>query len=147
MFDRDAWLEVAHNVMAHPLRTTLTGVSVALGIFILVVMQGLGYGLQHGVEGQFADDAVNSIWVEGGRTQIAYRGNQSNRPVRLTNADLPGIASQADTIPAFSRRIRLWGAEIVWENPQGENKGGGYGVRGVDNTFAIIDDLNEGIRT
>ena len=47
------------------LRTTLTGVSVALGIFILVVMQGLGYGLQHGVEGQFADDAVNSIWVEG----------------------------------------------------------------------------------
>ena len=96
MFDRDAWLEVAHNVLAHPLRTTLTGVSVALGIFILVVMQGLGYGLQHGVEGQFADDAVNSISVEGGRTQIAYRGNQSNRPVRLTNADLPGIASQAD---------------------------------------------------
>ena len=59
MVDRDAWLEVAHNVLAHPLRTTLTGVSVALGIFILVVMQGLGYGLQHGVEGQFADDAVN----------------------------------------------------------------------------------------
>ena len=132
MVDRDAWLEVAHNVLAHPLRTTLTGVSVALGIFILVVMQGLGYGLQHGVEGQFADDAVNSIWVEGGRTQIAYRGNQSNRPVRLTNADLPGLASQADTVPAFSRRIRLWGAEIVWENPEGENKGGSYGVRGVD---------------
>ena len=61
MFDRDAWLEVAHNVLAHPLRTTLTGLSVALGIFILVVMQGLGYGLQHGVESQFADDAVNSI--------------------------------------------------------------------------------------
>ena len=132
MFDRDAWLEVAHNVLAHPLRTTLTGVSVALGIFILVVMQGLGYGLQHGVEGQFADDAVNSISVEGGRTQIAYRGNQSNRPVRLTNEDLPGIASQADTIPAFSRRIRLWGAEIVWENPEGENQGGSFGVRGVD---------------
>ena len=56
MFDRDAWLEVAHNVLSHPLRTTLTGISVALGIFILVVMQGLGYGLQHGVEGQFADD-------------------------------------------------------------------------------------------
>ena len=50
MFDRDAWLEVAHNVLANPLRTTLTGISVALGIFILVVMQGLGYGLQNGVE-------------------------------------------------------------------------------------------------
>ena len=77
MFDRDAWLEVAHNVLAHPLRTTLTGLSVALGIFILVVMQGLGYGLQHGVESQFADDAVNSIWVKGGRTQMPYRGNKA----------------------------------------------------------------------
>lgn len=132
MFDRDAWLEVAHNVLAHPLRTTLTGVSVALGIFILVVMQGLGYGLQHGVETQFADDAVNSIWVEGGRTQIAYRGNQSNRPVKLVNGDVPGLANQADTVPSFSRRIRMWGAEIVWENPDGEDQSGNYGFRGVD---------------
>ena len=132
MFDRDAWIEVAHNVLAHPLRTTLTGFSVALGIFILVVMQGLGYGLQHGVESQFADDAVNSIWVKGGRTQIPYRGNQSNRPVRLTNEDLPGLTSLADTVPAFSRRIRLWGTEMIWENPRGENKAGEFGVRGVD---------------
>ena len=47
MFDRDAWLEVAHNVLAHPVRTSLTGLSVALGIFILVVMQGLGLSLIH----------------------------------------------------------------------------------------------------
>lgn len=132
MFDRDAWLEVANNVMAHPLRTTLTGVSVALGVFILVVMQGLGYGLQHGVESQFADDAVNSIWVEGGRTQMAYRGNQSNRSIKLNNADMPGLASQADTIPAYSRRIRMWGVELVWENPEGEDQSGSYGLRGVD---------------
>ena len=70
-------------------------------------MQGLGYGLQHGVESQFADDAVNSIWVKGGRTQMPYRGNKSNRPVRLENRDLPGLMGQADTVPAHSRRIRL----------------------------------------
>ena len=142
MFDRDAWLEVANNVLAHPLRTTLTGLSVALGIFILVVMQGLGYGLQHGVEGQFADDAVNSIWVEGGRTQMAYRGNQSNRPVKLTNGDVPGLASQADTVPAFSRRIRMWGAEVVWENPDGENQGGNFGLRGVDPAHIELERSN-----
>ena len=142
MFDRDAWLEVANNVLAHPLRTTLTGLSVALGIFILVVMQGLGYGLQHGVEGQFADDAVNSIWVEGGRTQMAYRGNQSNRPVKLTNGDVPGLATQADTVPAFSRRIRMWGAEVVWENPDGENQGGNFGLRGVDPAHIELERSN-----
>jgi putative ABC transport system permease protein len=110
----------------------LTGVSVALGIFILVVMQGLGFGLQHGVEQQFADDAVNSIWVEGGRTQMPYRGSQSNRPVKLTNADMPGLEAQADTVPSSSRRIRMWGAEVVWANPRGENQTGSFGLRGVD---------------
>ncbi len=132
MLERDSWLEVAHNVLAHPLRTALTGVSVALGIFILVVMQGLGFGLQHGVEQQFADDAVNSIWVEGGRTQMPYRGSQSNRPVKLTNADMPGLEAQADTVPSSSRRIRMWGAEVVWANPRGENQTGSFGLRGVD---------------
>ncbi|MDA0946131.1 MAG: ABC transporter permease [Bacteroidetes bacterium] len=132
MLERDSWLEVAHNVLAHPLRTALTGVSVALGIFILVVMQGLGFGLQHGVEQQFADDAVNSIWVEGGRTQMPYRGSQSNRPVKLTNADMPGLKAQADTVPSSSRRIRMWGAEVVWANPRGENQTGSFGLRGVD---------------
>ncbi|MGB1384507.1 MAG: ABC transporter permease [Flavobacteriales bacterium] len=139
MFDRDAWLEVAHNVLAHPLRTTLTSLSVALGIFILVVMQGLGYGLQHGVESQFADDAVNSIWVEGGRTQLAYRGNQSNRPVKLSNADVPGLAALADTIPEYSRRIRMWGAEVVWENPNGEDQSGSFGLRGVDPSHITLE--------
>jgi putative ABC transport system permease protein len=105
---------------------------VALGIFILVVMQGLGFGLQHGVEQQFADDAVNSIWVEGGRTQMPYRGSQSNRPVKLTNADMPGLEAQADTVPSSSRRIRMWGAEVVWANPRGENQTGSFGLRGVD---------------
>ena len=106
MFDRDAWLGVAHNVLAHPLHH-VDGHQRGLGIFILVVMQGLGYGLQNGVEGQFADDAVNGIWVEGGRRLTA--ATKATVPFELTNADLPGIASQADTIPASSSRIRLLG--------------------------------------
>ena len=45
MVDRDTWLEIFHTVLSNPLRTGLTGLSIALGIFILVVMQGLGSGL------------------------------------------------------------------------------------------------------
>ena len=61
MFNRDTWLEIGNTVLNHPLRTALTGLSIALGVFILVVMQGLGFGLQNGVKNQFSDDAVNSI--------------------------------------------------------------------------------------
>ena len=38
MFNRETWIEIAHPVTANPLRTALTGLSVGLGIFILVVM-------------------------------------------------------------------------------------------------------------
>lgn len=37
MWDRDTWLEIFHTVLSNPLRTGLTGLSIALGIFILVV--------------------------------------------------------------------------------------------------------------
>jgi hypothetical protein len=45
IFSRELWFEIGHTVLANPLRTALTGLSVGLGIFILVVMQGLGFGL------------------------------------------------------------------------------------------------------
>ena len=132
MWDKDAWLEVAHNLMSHPLRATLTGLSVALGMFILVVMQGLGFGLQNGVEQQFSDDAVNSIWVNTGRTQLPYKGHQSNRRVKLNNRDVPGLFAKADTVPAFSRRIRMWGVEMVHDAKNGKTEMGSFGLRGVD---------------
>ena len=132
MWDKDAWLEVAHNLMSHPLRATLTGLSVALGMFILVVMQGLGFGLRNGVEQQFSDDAVNSIWVNTGRTQLPYKGLQSNRRVKLNNRDVPGLFAKADTVPAFSRRIRIWGVEMVHDAKDGKTEMGSFGLRGVD---------------
>ena len=33
MFNRDTWLEIANTVMSHPMRTFLTGLSIALGVF------------------------------------------------------------------------------------------------------------------
>jgi putative ABC transport system permease protein len=83
MFNRDTWLEIANTVLSNPMRTFLTGLSIALGVFILVVMQGLGFGLQNGVQNQFSDDAVNSIWVDAGRTQLAYRGHLPNEDAQL----------------------------------------------------------------
>ena len=48
-----------HSLKGIPsLPATLCG---STGVFILVVMQGLGFGLQNGVKSQFADDAVNSV--------------------------------------------------------------------------------------
>ena len=134
MFNRDTWLEIAHTVLSHPLRTVLTGVSIALGVFILVVMQGLGFGLQHGVENQFADDAVNSIWVQAGRTQLAYKGHQANKQVKIRENDVDALFAEMDTVYAYSRRIRKWGVQV-----EHGDQAGSYAIRGVDPDHQMLE--------
>lgn len=134
MFNRDTWLEIAHTVLSHPLRTALTGVSIALGVFILVVMQGLGFGLQNGVEQQFADDAVNSIWVQSGRTQLAYKGNQANKQVKIRENDVEAMFAEMDTVYASSRRIRKWGVQMEYGD-----QAGSYPIRGVDPDHQMLE--------
>ena len=87
IFSRELWIEIGHTVIANPLRTALTGLSVGLGIFILVVMQGLGFGLQNGVQQDFGDEASNSLWIRTNRTTLPFRGRQANRSIELRNAD------------------------------------------------------------
>ena len=134
MFNRDTWLEIANTVLSNPMRTFLTGLSIALGVFILVVMQGLGFGLQNGVQNQFSDDAVNSIWVDAGRTQLAYRGNLPNRPVKIRNSDVDAMFQQMDTVHAYSRRVRIW--DVVMEH---EDKQSNFPLRGVDPDHLMLE--------
>jgi putative ABC transport system permease protein len=63
----------------------------AWGIFMLVVLLGLGNGLQHGVEANFADDAVNSIWIRAGTTSIAHEGMPTGRRVVFENKDVDAV--------------------------------------------------------
>ena len=127
MFDRDAWIEIFNTVLSNPLRTGLTGLSIALGIFILVVMQGLGTGLESGVQNTFGDNAANVMEVRTGNAQLAYRGRKPNRRVDLHNSDERALKEQLDSVPAWSRLVFRWGSTVQYGNQQGS-----YNVRGVD---------------
>jgi putative ABC transport system permease protein len=85
MFDLDKWMEILDTMAKNPLRTFLTSLSVAVGIFILVVLLGLGQGLENGVQTTFQDDAVNSIWLRAGMTSLPYKGYKPNREVQFKN--------------------------------------------------------------
>jgi len=93
----DRWQEILGTVRRNKMRTSLTALSVAWGIFMLVILLGAGTGLENSVAEKFKDDAVNSIWVFAGKTSKPYQGMPIGRAVQLTNADyeavkaIPGI--------------------------------------------------------
>ena len=56
MFNIERWQEIFEAIAKNKLRTFLTGISVASGIFILVILLGVGRGLENGVAKQFERD-------------------------------------------------------------------------------------------
>lgn len=113
-------------MVKNPLRTILTSISVAVGIFILVVLLGLGQGLQNGVYSNFQDDAVNSIWVRSGRTTLPYRGYQPNRRIQYEDQNREHVVENVDGVDISSARLSFWGATMKWENESGD-----YSIRCV----------------
>ena len=50
MWSKDRWQEIFYTLRKNKLRTTLSGFTVALGIFIFVVLFGFGNGLKNSFE-------------------------------------------------------------------------------------------------
>ena len=98
MFDLDKWQEILITISKNKLRTFLTAFSVAWGIFILMVLLGAGQGLRNGAQYQFMNDAINSIWINGGQTSIPYKGLQPNREIQLTNEDYDLIRAKIEGV-------------------------------------------------
>ncbi|KAB1230522.1 ABC transporter permease [Chryseobacterium viscerum] len=87
MFDLDRWQEIFSSIRSNVLRTVLSGFTVALGLFIFIVLFGIGKGLQNAFSEGFSGDAKNLISITTGKTTLAYKGLQSDRTVTLNNND------------------------------------------------------------
>lgn len=87
MFDLDRWREIFASIRSNVLRTVLSGFTVALGLYIFIVLFGIGTGLQNAFSQGFTRDAQNLIQIFTGRTTVAYGGLQSDREVVLKNDD------------------------------------------------------------
>ncbi|WP_027377727.1 ABC transporter permease [Kaistella palustris] len=87
MFDLDRWREIFESIRSNVLRTILSGFTVALGLYIFIVLFGIGTGLKNAFTEGFARDATNLISIFAGKTSVAYGGLQENRQVVLKNDD------------------------------------------------------------
>jgi len=113
MLDLDKWQEILDTIGKNKLRTFLTGFSVAWGIFMLVILLGSGHGLSNGVQYQFRDDAVNSIWIRSGQTSLAHKGLQPGRSIQFTNEDYDDIINTVDGVEHGTGRFYIGGQVTV----------------------------------
>lgn len=135
MIRLDAWQEIFDTVRHNKLRTALTGFAVAWGIFMLVVLLGSGKGLEHGVDYQFRDDAVNSIWISAGQTSVPYKGMQPGRDVQFDNQDYDEVTTRVPGVEFASARFWIFGSQQV--NYKNEN--GSYTIRAVHPGHQVLE--------
>ncbi len=126
MLSVDRWQEIYDVVRHNKLRTFLTALSVAWGIFMLVILLGAGSGLQNQTEYGFRDDAVNSIWIFRGRTSVPYKGLPTQRRIVFDNDDYDEIRANIKGIEHTTGRLWRGGSNVSYKG-----KKSGFDVRPV----------------
>ena len=135
MFSIDKWQEIFFTIRKNKLRTFLTSFSVAWGIFILMILLGVGTGLQRGVEYDFRDEAINSIWISPGQTSIAYNGMQPGRRLTLKSEDYHDIKEKVKGVEYATARFHCWGNFTV----RYRNKYSSFNVLGVSPDMMYLE--------
>lgn len=127
MFDLDRWTEIFQTLSKNKLRTALSGFTIAFAILLFTLLFGIGNGLKHTFEKQFAGDAQNSVYIRSGKTTKPYKGLQSGRKVQFKNEDTKFINEQFEkNIQFFSPNIERFNVQAIYKGEQNN-----YTVRGV----------------
>ncbi|TLF44225.1 ABC transporter permease [Maribacter aurantiacus] len=142
MFDLERWQEIFDTIRKNKLRTFLTGLSVASGIFILVILLGFGQGMQNGIDNEFKGDAATSIWVWPQRTTMEYKGLNPGRRIQLRNENYETVSKIFDQ--DFEKASVLYfpnDVQVVYNNDLLV-----YNVAGTNGDLQVIENefLSEG---
>ena len=135
----DILQEIFATVRRNKLRTTLTGFSVAWGIFMLIFLLGAGNGLINGLTHNVDNFMSNSMQIFGGSTSKAWHGMEKDRQIELNDGDI------STTRRRYQNVVETVGAEVeepgVTVATDGGNSVNGT-IRGVYPNEADINKIN-----
>ena len=135
MFDLERWEEIFDTIRKNKLRTFLTGLSVASGIFILVILLGIGEGMRNGISQEFKRDAANIIYVYTGVTSKEYKGLNPGRRIQMKNEDFNYASlKHQDDLEYKSSIFRIWNGIVNYGKESGS-----YRVEGVYPDYQFLE--------
>ena len=91
---QDLLTEIWESVRRNKLRTSLTGFSVAWGIFMIIVLLGAGNGLMNSFNQDSEGFATNTMEIYPNVTSQPYNGYKTGRYMTLTEQDMTLLARQ-----------------------------------------------------
>lgn len=112
MIDRELWGEVWQVLKGNRLRTLLTASGIFWGIFILIVMLGMGNGIEAGVKKTFGGFANNVFYIWAESTSQPWQGLPPGRAIELTNPDTDAIRNKVTGIAALAPRLEIGSTDI-----------------------------------
>lgn len=138
MFDKDRWNEVLMTLRRNKLRSFLTMLGVSWGIFMLVVMLGMGNGLKNAVLGGFDGFATNCSFIWTMPTTKPYEGFQRGRRFNFDNEDTRLIRHQVPGIDICSPQLQLGG----WQggnNVNYKSKTAAFSIYGSEPEVILVE--------
>lgn len=102
MFDLDKWQEIWHTIGANKMRSIMTGFGVFWGIFMLVILIGMGNSLESGIMQNVDGFASNSCFFQSNVTSEPYKGFRKGRRWNMNNRDIELIKQKAKSLEYIS---------------------------------------------
>lgn len=108
--------EIMQTLRNNKLRTALTGLAVAWGIFMLIVLLGMSRGVVNAFNAGMQSQGSNTMNVYPGVTTQAWHGYKQGREIQLKHGDMEQIgrqnSRQVDNVSAT-----IWGPSLTISTP------------------------------
>ena len=99
--------EIIHSIRQNKVRSFMSGFGIMWGIFILVLLLGVGKGVEYGVQDLLKSFASKSIFVLGGETSMKYKNMQEGKHIFFSKYLLEDIRRKFPEIEGLSPRTSV----------------------------------------
>ncbi len=106
--------EIRQTLRSNRLRTVLTGISVAWGVFMLIILLGVARGVTNSFHENMSAESSSRIHIWRGRTSKPYHGYRDMRLIQLRGADMNEImADSPETVSSVIAYASVDTADIA----------------------------------